>query len=254
MRTNRGLSLTEAGQSFYRDAARLSEQLEAAIARARQLSLTRRDVVRIGNSLLNPCKPLLDLWNALEDKPDCTLRIVPFVDTVETLDKVYHSLGAEIDVLIGACDIAGYSDFLQIYNLGTYSLCIGVPRRHPLADRARLSPEDLRGERLILLREGGSGTLDSVRRELRRAYPEIILVDSPRYYDYDVFNRCEQEGALLLTLDAWRDVHPALNTIPIDLDYSIPYGILYPLHPAEHVKQFLEAIERGEGGAGKGGA
>ena len=157
MRTNRGLSLTETGQSFYRDAARLSEQLEAAIARARQLSLTRRDVVRIGNSLLNPCKPLLDLWNALEDKPDCTLRIVPFVDTVETLDKVYHSLGAEIDVLIGACDIAGYSDFLQIYNLGTYSLCIGVPRRHPLADRARLSPEDLRGERLILLREGEAG-------------------------------------------------------------------------------------------------
>ena len=79
-------------------------------------------------------------------------------------------------------------------------------------------------------------------------------MDSPRYYDYDVFNRCEQEGALLLTLDAWRDVHPALNTVPIDLDYSIPYGILYPLHPAEHVKQFLEAIERGEGGAGKGGA
>lgn len=240
-RTNRGLTLTEAGQSFGKDAAVILEHISQAITQARQLA-SSREPVRIGNSLLNPCKPLLDLWNALSERPDCTIRIVPFVDTVETPDRVYHTLGRDFDVLIGACDIADYSEFLQILNIGTYKLCIGAPQRHPLAGRKRLTLGDLTGERLIMLREGVSGILDSVRRMLRTEYPSITIEDSPKYYDLDVFNRCEQEGALLLTLDAWKDVHPALCTIPVELDFVIPCGILYPLRPAPQVKRFLDAV------------
>ena len=134
---------------------------------------------------------------------------------------------------------------MQILNCGVYRVCIGVPRRHPFARKACLTPGDLAGERLIMLREGMSATLDNVRRELRAGYPEIAIVDSPKYYDLDVFNRCEQEGALLLTLDAWKDVHPALCTIPVQPEYVIPCGILYPLHPAPQVKRFVEALRGG---------
>ena len=244
-RTNRGLTLTEAGQAFYQDAVRLSEQIAQAFVRARRIASAGEEAVRVGNSLLNPCKPLLDLWNGLAEKPDCAIRIVPFADTVESLERVYHTLGEDFDVMIGACDIAGYSDFLQILNCGVYRVCIGVPRRHPFARKACLTPGDLAGERLIMLREGMSATLDNVRRELRAGYPEIAIVDSPKYYDLDVFNRCEQEGALLLTLDAWKDVHPALCTIPVQPEYVIPCGILYPLHPAPQVKRFVEALRGG---------
>ena len=63
------------------------------------------------------------------------------------------------------------------------------------------------------------------------------------FYDIEVFNRCEQSGGVMLTLDAWAEVHPALITIPVDWDYRIPYGILYPLNPSEDVVRFLEAIK-----------
>lgn len=64
-----------------------------------------------------------------------------------------------------------------------------------------------------------------------------------RLFDLEVFNRCEESGAVLLTLDAWVDIHPSLVTIPVDWDFTIPFGLLYPLHPSEDVNQFLGIIK-----------
>lgn len=245
-RSNRGMALTEAGRSLLRDARFLQEQAAGAAARARAAAEGTRRTVRVGNSLLNPCKRLLDLWNesAADGAPcDCKLQIVPFKDTVEELDEVYHSIGRKFDVMIGSCDIAGYSEMFRVLNLGAYRLCIGVPRGHRLAGKERLTLSDLEGERLVLLKRGMSGVIDAVRRKLQAEYPRIRLEDSPRYYDIGVFNRCEETGELLLTLDAWKDVHPALKTVPVDLDYVVPYGILSPLRPNEAVRAFLSVIE-----------
>lgn len=50
-------------------------------------------------------------------------------------------------------------------------------------------------------------------------YPQIILEDVGYFYDLDTFNRCEEEGCLLLTLDAWDIIHPSLITLPVDWSY-----------------------------------
>jgi hypothetical protein len=43
-------------------------------------------------------------------------------------------------------------------------------------------------------------------------------------------------------------VHPGLVTIPIDWDYSIPYGILYSLDPPEDVQQLISEISQAAAG------
>jgi hypothetical protein len=58
-----------------------------------------------------------------------------------------------------------------------------------------------------------------------------------------VFNRCEERGAVLLTLDGWKDVHPSLVTIPVDWEYTIPYGVLYPRKPSNSVQLFVRALQ-----------
>ena len=55
--------------------------------------------------------------------------------------------------------------------------------------------------------------------------------------------RCAETGNVLLTLECWRDVHPGLVTLPVDWDYSIPYGLLYALDPPEDVRRFVEAVQ-----------
>ena len=245
-RSNRGMALTEAGRSLLRDARFLQEQAAGAAARARAAAEGTRRTVRVGNSLLNPCKRLLDLWNesAADGAPcDCKLQIVPFKDTVEELDEVYHSIGRKFDVMIGSCDIAGYSEMFRVLNLGAYRLCIGVPRGHRLAGKERLTLSDLEGERLVLLKRGMSGVIDAVRRKLQAEYPRIRLEDSPRYYDIGVFNRCVSEGVLLLSLEYWNDVHPSIATVPLEGCGSQAYGLLYPLSPRAEVERFARIIE-----------
>ena len=58
----------------------------------------------------------------------------------------------------------------------------------------------------------------------------------------DVFNRCEQEGNILITLEMWAEVHPLLATIPVNWDYKLPYGLLYEEDPPGGIRQFVEII------------
>lgn len=244
VRSRRGMALTEAGRALYADAKRLIGESAAALARARAIAEGGENAVFVGNSLLNPCKPLLALWDAAgKSRPDLRIRVVSFHDSVRELSEIYRDFGRRFDVMAGPCDIAGYSEHFRLLNLGAFRLCVGVPREHRLAGADRLGPADLHGERMIMLREGISATLDAVRRTLRRDHPSIRLEDSPSYYDIDVFNDCARQGILLLTLDVWADVHPALQTIPIDIDYAIPYGVLYPLSPSAAVRKFIDTIE-----------
>ena len=57
-----------------------------------------------------------------------------------------------------------------------------------------------------------------------------------------VFNRCVQTLHVLPTLECWAEVHPSLVTIPVDWDFSIPYGILYQLQPDDDIQRFLSSV------------
>ena len=81
--------------------------------------------------------------------------------------------------------------------------------------------------------------LDHFQDVIQLTHPQIIIQEADYYYDVDTFNTCEQNGTLLLTLDAWAEVHPSLVTLPVDWDYTVPYGILYAKEPTDEVTQFL---------------
>jgi hypothetical protein len=72
------------------------------------------------------------------------------------------------------------------------------------------------------------------------SFPSIV--DVPQHYDLEVFNRCAEEGCMMLSLDARKEVHPSLVTIPLQVDYTIPYGILSALNPTPKTNQFLGII------------
>ena len=92
-----------------------------------------------------------------------------------------------------------------------------------------------------MVAEGDSGVNDFIRNDLKRNHPEITIEDTPHFYDVSVFNRCAETNNVLLTLECWKDVHPALVTIPVDWDYSIPYGLMYALKPPVDVQKFVDA-------------
>lgn len=77
-------------------------------------------------------------------------------------------------------------------------------------------------------------------------HPQILFEDAHYFYDLETFNTAEVTGSLLLTLDAWAEIHPSLVTLPVDWDYTVPYGLLFSKTPSEEVLSFLEVLQNYE--------
>ena len=100
-RTSRGVALTAAGESFYRDAKRIAAELEEAASRARDAA-EGRGAVRIGTSLLNPAGVLVDLMGRRGGGPEgVDVRIVPFDDDSGGILATLSNLGRSIDIIVG---------------------------------------------------------------------------------------------------------------------------------------------------------
>jgi hypothetical protein len=119
---------------------------------------------------------------------------------------------------------------------------IAVPREHRLAKKNRINLEDLYGETLMMVKKGDSGVNDFIRNDLEQNHPKIHIEDTPQFYDLSVFNHCAESGNVLLTIECWKDVHPMLVSIPVDWEYSIPYGLLYSLNAPDDVLRFVRTV------------
>ena len=62
-------------------------------------------------------------------------------------------------------------------------------------------------------------------------------------YNINVFNECEENGYILMSLNSCKDVHPGLINIPLKQDFHIPYGIVYSKNPSKDLKNFINIIE-----------
>lgn len=244
-RTPNGARLTPAGEVIYRDAKFLMDYSQKSIASARAATHTYDTTFCVGTSLLNPAKPFMDLWYRVnKDFPDYKLHLVPFEDDHEGIVSEIRQLGEKFDFLIGVCDSRTWLSYSQFLPLGRYRKMVAVSREHRLAGKKRLEIEDLYGETLMMVRRGDSGVNDEIRNDLERNHPQIHIEDAPQFYDLSVFNRCAETENVLLTIECWQEVHPGLVSIPVNWDYSIPYGLLYSLNAPEDVLRFVKAVEQ----------
>lgn len=243
-RTPHGVRLTPAGEVIYRDAKFLFDYSDHSIENARQAMKSREDSFSIGTSMLNPAKPFMDLWYKVgRDFSGYKLHLVPFEDDHEGILSEVSQLGKKFDFLIGVCDSKAWLNKCNFLPLGNYKKMCAVSRTHRLANKERLEIEDLYGETLMMVPEGDSGTNDFIRNDLGKNHPLIQLEDTPQFYDISVFNRCAETEKVLLTIECWQDVHPALVSIPVNWEYDIPYGLLYSLRPSDDVLKFVELLK-----------
>lgn len=242
-RTSHGISLTAGGQSIYKDAKSIISASKEAVKRAEIAANAQQRVLRVGTSMLNPCKAFMDIWYKVSERfPNFKIQIIPFEDNHEGILSVIDKIGSSFDFIVGVCDSSQWLERCNMYPLGRYKKCIAVPIYHPLAKKSSLKIADLYGETLMMVKRGDSRINDALRDELEAKHPQIKLEDTYQFYDITVFNRCAESGKLLLNLECWSDIHPSLKTIPVDWSFTIPYGLLYPLDPKEDIAEFLKAI------------
>lgn len=243
-RSPAGIQLTEAGAIIYRDAKFLIDYSKKSISSAKAALYANDTTFCVGTSLLNPAKPFMDLWYRVnKDFPEYKLHLVPFEDNHEGILSEIEKLGEKFDFLIGVCDSKEWLSRCNFLQLGLYKKMIAVSREHRLAEKSCINIEDLYGETLMMVQRGDSGTNDFIRNDLEKNHPKIQIEDTPPFYDLSVFNRCAETGKVLLTIECWQEVHPGLISIPVNWDYSIPYGLLYSSDAPKDVLEFVNAAK-----------
>lgn len=243
-RTPSGIRLTDAGAIIYQDAKFMIDYSRKSVASAKATLYAESTTFCVGTSMLNPAKPFMDLWYRInKDFPDYKLHLVPFEDNCEGILGEIEKLGEKFDFLIGVCDSRAWLSRCNFLPLGTYKKMVAVSGKHRLADKKLINMEDLYGETLMMVKRGDSGVNDFLRNDLETHHPQIQIEDTQQFYDVSVFNRCAETGNVLLTIECWQDVHPGLVSIPVDWDYSIPYGLLYSFDAPDDVLKFVSMAQ-----------
>lgn len=243
-RTHRGISLTDAGVSFYEDCLRLTDLSRAAIMRAQTISGTEQQVIRVGTSIMRPCNALMERWDMLNDGTlPFRIEIVPFDDNPQAVVDIVENFGKTIDCFIGAYGTSKFERKCSIFHLGWSRCMIAVPKAHHLSAKKKLTWKDIEGESLLLVKEGLSDDIDSIRNDIRDNHPGIKIVSYDHLYDIAVFNQCISRNILMESPEFWSGLHPSIITLPMDWEYRIPYGLLYSKEPTDSMRSFINALK-----------
>ena len=245
VRTHRGLQLTSAGRSLVQDAKYIIQYCKDSVTRAKNAMQAGESVIRIGTSPMTPAQVLVDLWPRLqEDCPGTKFQLVPFDNTPENAREILGNLGKNIDVVAGIFD----ETMLNLrrcagLEISREPICCAVSAHHRLAGKDRLTVQDLYGENLMLMRRDWSHYVDMLRDDIWKNHPKIHIVDFD-FYDVGAFNQCENNNCVLMAVENWRYVHPLLKILPVDWNYTIPFGLLHAREPSPLVRNFLRAVEK----------
>lgn len=113
---------------------------------------------------------------------------------------------------------------------------------HRLASKDKLTIEDLNGEDMMINRRIWNNRIGELRKTLLQHNSNINIMEF-EFYDVNIFNKCENENTVLLTFDAWKNVHPLLKILPVEWEYTVPFGLFYAPSPTKTVRKFLSAVQ-----------
>lgn len=242
-RTHRGLKITPAGESMYKDAKYVIQYCKESVARAEKAEKAKEEVIRVGISPLTQPQIFVKLWPEIQKiYPNMKFQLVPFENTLENAREILGNLGQNIDVVAGVFDNTMLNvrqcNGLEISREPFY---VAVSIYHRLAEKEKIELEDLCGENLMLMHRGWSEYVDMLRDDIWAHYPEIHIVDFD-FYDIEIFNQCENSNQVLLAFKHWESVHPLMKVIPVAWNYGMPFGLLYSKNPDKKVQKLLGAI------------
>lgn len=239
-RTHRGIVLTPAGECLYKEMPKLLRAADSLTRKVQSAGAAGVKVLRVGTSAIYPCQAFMGLWTEISPHcPQFRLQIVP----IESDQRRADLLGSAYDFLIGPYD-PGFARNHTFLSVREYRFCIALSRSHPLAGKERISFADLEGGPLLLMRPGRSEVNDRIRQDIQEKYPTVTIQDIEPSYSLETFNLCMETGAPLLSLECWKDVHPGLCTVPLEEEYTLPYGVLAEGKPSQEVGEFLSLLSQ----------
>lgn len=241
-RTNHGLRLTKAGESFLQDARYLLEYLARAVQKVREIDEgERRKSIRIGTSVMTPANFILDIWSQIRSRmPSLKIELIPFDNNPVNAVEILRNLGQHIDVVAGLYD----DNFLKerhclAAHMYDKKILLAVPVAHALNAETFITFDKLKTRKVLFIRRGWNQYIDDLRDKLEA---KGVKTEDFEMFNISAYNRAVTENTPIITVEGWEDVHPLLRLIPADWEDTIPFGVFYSPTPTKLVKKFVDIL------------
>lgn len=241
-RTNHGLRITKAGESFLQDARYLTEYLTRAVEKAREIhDGDNRKSIRIGTSVMTPAKFILDVWGQIQSRmPTLKIELIPFENNPVNSVEILRNLGQHIDVVAGLYD----DNFLKerrclAAHMYDKKILLAVPVAHALSAETFITFDKLKNRKVLFIHRGWNKYVDNLRDKLEA---KGVKTEDFEMFNMSAYNRAVTENTPIITVEGWEDVHPLLKLIPADWEDTIPFGVFYSPTPTKLVKKFVDLL------------
>jgi DNA-binding transcriptional LysR family regulator len=243
-RTNRGVTLTEAGKSLYKDGKFITQFSLDALARAQLLATASAGVVRVGISLLYRCKMITEIWLRIKSScPDLKIEILPMPER-QTPAMLAASVGIKYDIREGIFSSIAQQDVNQFFELLRVPISCAVSKRHRFVGRSKLKLEELDGECLVMPQPNRSAEMDAFQEKLRAACPHSTF-EFVDYYGVDLFTYLAmRDDFVLISHPIYAPLHAILFPIALDVEDTMPYGLTYAKQPSAATQKFIAEAKK----------
>lgn len=184
------------------------------------------------------------LWPEVQKLcPDIRVQFVPFDNKADVARDILMNMGERIDFVAGVYD----QDFLDRYACAAYKfkdvpIAIGMSTFHPLAFKEKLSFQDLKGSKILVQEKPWMTSYDRAKEVLlQRASVKPITYS---FLDVITLNQCQMTDDLLLGVSVWTESVPLLKFVPMDWEYTIPFGLMHSLKPNCGASLLLESLKK----------
>ena len=243
-RTLKGIKLTDAGKSFYKDAKTFIQNYNNSVERARKIQESDAEIIRVGIMDTFADEFMTAKWFQVhESVKNIKTNMVFFGTSNGNMNTMLKSVGNDIDLSVDICDEALAKKFgIKAIKISEAKICCSVPLNHRLADKTEITPADLCGEKIAILKSGRTELWDNVINAIKEDYYGIELFEIEKY-SIKAFNRCDNENCIMIVTEHSGKSYPFCKNIPLSKDYYIPFGVYISKSPSERVVSFVDKIE-----------
>ena len=246
-RNPNGIVLTENGKVFYREVASFVERANTLIEHTRQKIQKQNRLVCLGTFHMNPIEELCRLWKRVPDKRNIQISLLTYPSSLNNAAASFYGMDSRVDILFSTEKDMADPKTISSLPVCSFPLTVAVPLTHPLAEKERLTLEDLDGESIVFPTRGNSEMYyrlsSAVKKE--KKHPRFSTV--PVFYDFDLYNRCAEENEIIISLSAWNSIHPGMVNLPVDWgkDWRLAYYLFWKKKSRPEVLDFIEAFKEG---------
>ena len=242
LRSFKGVALTESGKVFFSECSRLLDVYNGILKNIRRAASSAISPVVIGFAPINPMDSFIRICRRSSKLMQIPVSIISFATDINTSVPTTRQNTETAEIGFGSepPELFVETDF---YPFDNYRLTCAIPSDHPLAQKSHLRPSDLKGETILFPARGNRNLSTRFAASMKKDFPDITVETPSTFYDLELFNRCAEDKKILISLECWDQIHPGLVNLPVDWDWTMPYGILWKKDARKEVLDFVSAFK-----------